>query len=121
MSLKKSIRLTDGTVRVCLDLAVDGEANFAQAVNSVFQQFLMFVDENLPDLTPEQWEFFYKMYSNYAPHPNIAEEARLLHWNVCNLESKDVAIAEMVEAWTLGQKLAVIYKTKAYLARRGLR
>ncbi len=128
MAIKKSVRLVDDTIRLCYELSdVRSEVNWSGSINAMAEQYKIFADGCTPDMTENQWHALYCVYNGYMPHPSIREEARLLPWHVSEgyqydeqvkefLGSKEQAIQflEQVQNWSIVQRLAVIYKTKAF-------
>lgn len=128
MPIKKSVRLVDETIRLCNELSdVPGAVNWSGSINAMAEQYKILVEGCVPALTENQWKAFYCLYNGYMPHPSIQEEAKLLPWHVSEgwqydaqvtefLGSKEQAIQflEQVKGWSTAQRVAVIYKAKAF-------
>lgn len=126
-AIKKSVRLIDDTQATLKNLTVTPDTNWSGSINDMAAQYELFVNDNTPNLTNEEWHVFYCAYNGYMPSQDQEREARLLSWHVSEgyqydeqirgfLGNEDAAIAliERVKSWSLSQQLAVIYKAKAY-------
>lgn len=120
-SIKKSVMLAGQSVGVCQVQSVSTEnIKWSESINSTIQQYLMFVDDNTPELTNEQWDVFYRAYKNHTPHSDIAEEIKFMSFNVLNYlgshadESMIASFAVLISRFTKSQALAVIYKSREY-------
>lgn len=129
MPVKKSVRLTDPTIDALKPLSdVGGQGmNWSGSISSMAEHLSIFIGELTPDLSKGQWNALYCCYNGYMPHPDIKEEARLLHWHISEgyqhdpqvtefLGSEEDALAfiEQIKAYSLAQKLCIIYKAKAF-------
>ena len=129
MPVKKSVRLVDGTIEVCKNLSeFSGSAvNWSGSINAMAQRFTLFIEDNTPELTEKEWLAFYCSQNGYMPHPDPKVEADTLPWHISEgyqydaqitefLGSKEAAInlIERVKSWSTSQRLAVIYKSRAY-------
>lgn len=128
-AIKKSVRLTAPTIealRPFSDVAGEG-MNWSGSINAMAEQLNIFIEELTPALTKGQWDALYCLYNGYMPHPDPKEEARLLAWHISEgyqydaqvtefLGSKADAIAfiEQVKAYSLAQRLCIIYKAKQF-------
>lgn len=128
MAIKKSVRLVDETIQLCHELSdAAGEVNWSGSINAMAEQYKIFAVGCMPSLTENQWNAFYCLYNGYMPHPSIQEEAKLLPWHVSEgyqydsqvrefLGEKDHALQflEQIKNWSTAQRVAVIYKAKAF-------
>jgi hypothetical protein len=127
MAIKKSVRLVDDTIRTCNNLTQSGDVNWSGSLNAMSEQFNILIEENTPFFQPEQWTVFYCLYNGYVSHPDIKEEAKNLPWHVSEGyqydeqvrhflgdEAQSAAFVEVLKLMPLSQRLAVIYKARAY-------
>lgn len=127
MAIKKSVRLVDETIKLCHELTRQGDTNWSGAINTMAQQYKVFVDECLPSLTDDEKNVFYCAYNGYIPHPELDMEVAQLHWNVSEGYQYDEQIRDLlgareqaiefidrVKSWSKVEKLAVIYMARAY-------
>lgn len=129
MPVKKSVRLVDETIEVCKNLSeFSGNAvNWSGSINAMAERFSLFIEDNTPELTEKEWLAFYSSQNGYMPHPNPKVEAELLPWHISEgyqydaqitefLGSKEAASSfiERINSWSTSQRLAVIYKARAY-------
>jgi hypothetical protein len=126
-AIKKSVRIVDGTIRLCHELTLTGDTNFSGSINSMAQQYKMFVTECLPVLTDNEKNALYSVHNGYTPHPDIEQEVALLHWHISEGYQYDQSVAgflgskvqatkfiERIKGWSKPEKLAVIYMARAY-------
>lgn len=126
-AIKKSVRLVDHTIKVCHELTLQGDTNYSGAINAMAEQLSIFVEENAPALSEMEWNAFYSCYNGYMPHSDQREEAKLLAWHISEgyqydesirqfigTEEQAVALIERVKSWSTAERLAVIYKSKAF-------
>lgn len=129
MSQKKSVFLKDLTLDICHAMSEQGagKSNFSGSINAVFEQFSIFVDDNLPELTERQWNAFYCAFNGRLCHQSILEECKILHFTLDQnyqydsqvqdfLGDKEQAVEfiSSVNEWPVSTKLAVIYKARSY-------
>lgn len=129
MPVKKSVRLVDETIEVCKNLSeFSGSAvNWSGSINAMAERFTLFIEDNTPELTENEWLAFYCIQNGYMPHPDPKVEAETLPWHISEgyqydqqvkefLGSKENAIdlIERIKIWSLSERLAVIYKSRAY-------
>jgi hypothetical protein len=127
MAIKKSVRLVDETIKVCNALTIAGDTNYSGSLNSMAQQYKLFVSECLPELTDNEKTAFYCAYNGYMPHPELEVEISQLHWNISEgyqydeqirdlLGDEELAIKfiERIQSWQITEKMAVIYMARAY-------
>lgn len=126
-AIKKSVRLVDETQAVLHNLTLTGEVNWSGSINDLAAQFKLFVNDNTPELTENEWNAFYCAYNGYMPSQDQEREARLLSWHISEgyqfdeqirefigSEEAAVELIERVKNWSLSQQLAVIYKAKSF-------
>jgi hypothetical protein len=126
-AIKKSVRLVHETICICYELTLVGETNWSGSINSMAQQYKMFVTECLPELTDNEKNALYSVHNGYMPHPDIEQEVALLHWHISEGYQYDQSVAEFlgtkaqavefidrIKAWSKPEKLAVIYMARAY-------
>ncbi len=126
MPIKKTVRLTDETIKICHNLTQTGDVVWSSSINDAIQQFSLFVEDNTPDLTFDEWNVFYCIYNGYFAERSVDEVARL-HFNVSESYKYDPQVTEFigsvddainfiekVKSWSVSQKLAVIYKAKSF-------
>jgi|TARA_R110000796_G_scaffold50909_5_gene120196 hypothetical protein len=127
MSIKKSVRLVDETIKLCHELTSQGDTNWSGAINTMAQHYKVFVDECLPSLTANEKKFIYYVYTDYIPQPNLEMEFYQQDWHVneCWLYDKQasdllgtneqaIEFVKRVRAWSKPEKLAVIYMARVY-------
>lgn len=127
MAIKKSVRLVDETIAVCNNLTLSGDVNWSGSINAMAEQFNLIIEDNTPELTGKEWDAFYCVHNGYMPHPSIKQEADILFWHISEgyehdpevrncLGSKEAALAliERVKNWSTSQRIAVIYKARAF-------
>ncbi len=127
MGIKKSLYLSDLTMKFCHQMKTTGETNWSGSINCIVAQYSVFVTENMPDLTEGQKNAIYCAYNGYIPHPDIKEEANLLHWHISEgweydeqikdfLGTKQQAIdfISLIKSWSISEKMAVIYLAKSF-------
>jgi hypothetical protein len=127
MAVKKSVRLVAETIAVCANLSPGSETNWSGSINNMAEQFNLFIADNTPELTENEWNAFYCTYNGYMPHPFAKDEAKILAWHISEgyqydeqvrgflgEETQALALIERVKSWTISQRLAVIYKAKAF-------
>ncbi|MDI5832581.1 hypothetical protein OCF84_21325 (plasmid) [Shewanella xiamenensis] len=129
MPVKKSVRLVDHTIEVCKNLSEfsRGVINWSGSLNAMAEQFSLFIDDNTPELSENEWLVFYSSQNGHVPHPDPKVEAELLPWHISEgynydaqmtefLGSKEAAISfiDRINSWSTSQRLAVIYKARAY-------
>jgi hypothetical protein len=127
MAIKKSVRLTDKTCELLHKLTLKGETNWSGSINAMADQYRIFVNDNLPTLSDNEWAALYCTYNGYIPHPDIKQEIASLHWHISEgyqydeqireligSEENAVRLIERIKSWTNSQKLAVIFKARAY-------
>lgn len=126
-AIKKSVRLVDETQATLHNLTLTGEVNWSGSINDMAAQFELFVNDNTPELTDNEWNVFYCAYNGYMQSQDQAREARLLSWHISegyqydeqirqfiSSEEAAVELIERVKSWSLSQQLAVIYKAKSF-------
>lgn len=126
-AIKKSVRLIDATQATLHSLTLTGDVNWSGSINDLAMHFELFVNDNIPELTENEWNVFYCCYNGYMPSQDQEREARLLSWHISEgyqydeqikefIGSEEIAIKliERVKSWTLSQQLAVIYKAKSF-------
>lgn len=129
MAYKKSVRITDAAAT---ELAAFSDAtgegmNWSGAINAMAEYVAIVNRDITPELTENQWKALYCCYNGYVPHPNPAEEARLLPWHISEgyqhdeqiqhfLGSEDEARAfvKQVQGMRLAERLAVICAAKKF-------
>lgn len=127
MAIKKSVRLTDPTIKTLQPLSdVHGAGmNWSGSINAMAEQFALFLDELTPAFTDNQWKAIYCCFNGYAPHPDIKQELATLPWHIDQgyqydeqvrgfIGDEPVAFIEAIKALTPAQCLAVIYKANAF-------
>ena len=131
-AIKKSVRLIDATQATLHNLTLTGEVNWSGSINDLAGQFELFINDNTPELTQNEWHVFYCAYNGYMPSQDQEREARLLSWHVSegyqydeqvrDFIGSDEAAIELiarVKSWTMSQQLAVIYKAKSFWRKGG--
>ena len=126
MAIKKSVRLVDETMTICANMSAGGDINWSRSINNMAELFNLFITDNTPELTENEWNVFYYIYNGYMPHPIAAEEAKLLSWHIIEGyrndelvrqfltdETQAIKLVVRVKSWSTSQRLAVIYKAKA--------
>lgn len=128
MAVKKSVRLVDDTIKLCHELTQAGDTNWSSSVNTMAEQYKMFVTECLPPLCETKKFAFYCAFNGYIPHPKIEQEIKSLPWNISEsyqydeqvrlaLDKSNIDVPSFIEEiknWSTPQKLAVIYMARAY-------
>lgn len=128
MAIKKSVRLTDETIKALQAITQDASAvNWSGSINSMAEQFDILIEQSLPSLTQNQSTSFACIYNGYAPSDSIQQEIRLLAWHISEgyqydeqvrdligTEEEAVAFIEQVKSWNDAEKLAVIYKARRF-------
>ncbi|MGI2228110.1 hypothetical protein [Shewanella frigidimarina] len=127
MPIKKSVRLVDDTIKLCHELTIAGETNWSGSINAMAEQYKLLIDDNMPEMLDNQWSALYCVFNGYMPHPSPKEEAKLLPWHISEGYQYDeqvrsflgdevqaVAFVEVLKLMSLSQRLAVIYKARAY-------
>lgn len=125
-AVKKSVRLIGETQAVLANLSQSGQINWSGSINSLAEQYAMFVEDNTPELTDQEWMVFYVSYNGRVPH-RAQEEARILPWQISESYQYDSQVTELlgdvdsaksfiekIEKWSASQRLAVIYKAMAF-------
>jgi hypothetical protein len=127
MPVKKSVRLVDETIAIIANLSPGSETNWSRSINNMAEQFSLMINDNTPELTENEWNAFYCSQNGYMPHPEVQEEAKMLSWHISEgyqydeqvrgfigTEEQAIALIERIKSWSLSQRLAVIYKAKAF-------
>ncbi len=129
MAIKKSVRLIDETIRTCnvISSQFGAETNWSGSLNSISEQFNIMIEEATPELTENEWNAFYCSFNGYLASRSAKEEANLLAWHISESyqydeqvrgligsESDAIALIERVKAMTISERLAIIYKARAY-------
>jgi hypothetical protein len=130
MAIKKSVRLTMPTIKTLNNISDigSGDINFSGSINSLAEKFEVLMADNLPELSEAKIFAFRCAYNGYMPHPDPKVEASTLHWAISEgyqydeqikmeLDDAEVDIHEFIaeiKAWSLSQKLAVIYMAKSF-------
>mgnify|MGYP006903650915 CR=1 FL=1 len=131
MAIKKSVRLVDATIKLCNELTAPDEAregiNWSGSINAMAEQYKIFADESLPQMTDNQRSAFYCAYNGYVPSPQIEQEIKMLPWQISESyqydeqvrellgsEEETTAFIEQVKSWSKTQKLAVIYMARSF-------
>ena len=130
MAIKKSVRLVDDTIKLCHELTnyhETSDINWSGSLNAMAEQYKVFADDCLPDLTNNQLNAFYCIYNGYIAPPKMQQEIDMLPWNISEgyqydeqvrdllgSEQNALAFIEQVKKWSKSQKLAVIYKVRAF-------
>lgn len=132
MAIKKSVRLVDETIIVCNNLTDHaGDINWSGSINALAERFTLLIEDNTPELTDNEWNAFYCGQNGYMPHPDAKTEADLLSWHISEgyqydsqvrdfLGTDEAALnlIERVKSWSTSQRLAVIYKARAYWRKK---
>lgn len=130
MTIKKSVRLVDDTIKLCNELTTPSEAregvNWSGSLNAMAEQYKIFATEALPELTDNQRAAFHCAYGYIAP-PNLEQEIDMLPWNIdqgyqydsqirdlLGSEEEAVTFISEIKEWSKAQKLAVIYMARSY-------
>jgi hypothetical protein len=126
-SIKKSVRLSESTAKVLGNIALPPAGNYSSAINSMAEQYCALLEAATPTLSQAEWHAFYCAYNGYMPPPNALQEADMLPWQISEGYQYDsqiteflgapaqaAAFVERVKAWSTAERLAVIYKAKAY-------
>lgn len=127
MPIKKSVRLSDTTIKTCHDLTIADGINWSGSINAMAEQYQIFLTDCLPELSDYEKKAFYCVYNGYLPHPDINEEMHGLHWAISEgyhydeqvrdflgTEEQAGLFVERIKNWSRSEKLAVIYMAKAY-------
>lgn len=133
VAIKKSVRLVDNACKVCAVISrsslEDGGAgvNWSGSINTMADEYLIMIQENKPELSPNKWNALYCAYNGYLPSEDPQKEARLLSWHISEgyqyneqirdfLGSKEEAIdfIEEIKTWPLTKQLSAIYHAKEY-------
>ncbi|MGL6121468.1 MAG: hypothetical protein ACRC1W_00220 [Shewanella sp.] len=128
MPIKKTVQLTDDTIKVCNCLTIhSGPINWARAINGMAEQFTILMADATPALTNDEWNAFYCVHNGYMPHPDPQMEADSLGWHISEgwqydeqvreflgTEESAIALCQRIEDWSTSQRLAVIYKARAF-------
>ncbi|MGL4638492.1 MAG: hypothetical protein ACRDCT_10430 [Shewanella sp.] len=133
MAIKKTVQLTDDTIKVCNNLTLHTGAgiNWARSINGMAEQFTLLIEDATPALTDMEWNAFYSLHNGYMPHPSPKQEADLLFWHISEgwqydgqvreflgTEEAALNLIERIKGWSTSQRLAVIYKARAYWRNR---
>lgn len=125
-AIKKSVRLTGNTVKLCHELTVAGDANFSGSLNAMAEQYKMLIADNMPTLSENEKTAFYCAFNGYMPNPDLEQELKLLSWHISEgyqfdeqirdllTEQQAADLIERCKSWSVSEKLAVIYSSRAY-------
>lgn len=124
--IKKSVRLTGNTVKLCHELTVTGDVNFSGSLNAMAEQYKMLITDNMPALSDNEKTAFYCAFNGYMPNPDLEQELKLLSWHISQgyqydeqirdllTEQQAIDLIERCKSWSTSEKLAVIYSSRAY-------
>lgn len=127
MAVKKSVRLTDDTCELLHKLTLTGDTNWSGSINAMAEQYALLIADNTPPLEEWQWLCFYCGFNGYMPHPDIKSELSRMDWLISESYQYDEQVREIIDengdvsefvaqvkGWTTSQKLAVMFKARAY-------
>ncbi len=126
MTIKKSVRLVDETIKLCHELSLTNDVNWSGSLNAMAQQYNLFVADCLPALSDAETMAFRCAFNGYLPHQDITQELRLLSWHISESYQYDSQVNDLftdeeigpfidrVRAWSNAEKLAVIHMAKSF-------
>lgn len=120
-AIKKSVRLTEPTIKVCNQLSQGSDVNWSGAINQLAQRYNMFIDDSLPTISDNEKNAFYQGYNGHVYHQDLSEELKLMPWTIDQSYQYDeqvkeflgsdeamIDLRERVKNWSTSEKLAVI-------------
>lgn len=128
MAVKKSVRLSDHTIKACQSLSAYGDINWSGSINQIAERYSLFCEQNLPDLKQCEIYALVQAYNGYIYSNDVMLEIKSMDWQIAeaiqydpnvveNLTSGDIDPVEFInrsKAWSIAERLAVLAKVQAF-------
>lgn len=127
MPVKKSVRLTDDTIKTLHELTLSGSVNWSGSINDLSARYNILIADNMPELSVNERNAFYCVFNGYMPNPDLQTELNMLHWHISEGYQYDAQVSEYlgseqsaldlierIKSWSDSEKLAVIHMARAY-------
>ena len=123
MSIKKSVRLVDATMKECQSLSENGSVNWSGSLNEIAKRYAIYSEHCLPDLSDAEKHAIAQAYNGRIVRSDIAEEIKMMHWVISEALKFDPNVVELlqseniepidfydrVESFTQPERLAIIF------------
>jgi len=138
MTIKKSVRLSDLSERLCLILSETGEPNYSGTLNKIAERYETIIGQTLPDLTQNEKLAICQCYNGYMKPERVRDQIAALEFTISEgyqwddnvkelligAESADdllgndgseiQTLLEKVRSWTIPERIAVIDMTERF-------